>query len=641
MRIAYKHLLKFIEEKPSIDDISDKFFQLGHEHEISDDIFEMEITPNRGDCLSIIGLLRELSIFYKVNLDFDIFSDNLSSLDINFKNKAISACPTISFLRIDIQGEIMPYKGLLKDYFNDLDINKNNFFTDISNYIAYETGQPTHCYDARKIIDSFSLEMIEGNYNFETLMDQEIKLKGKNLVFLQDNNVINLAGVMGGKNTSCTLHTKSVLIECAFFNPEEIIGKSIKYDIKSDAAYKFERGVDPLCHEKVLRRFIKIVGNHAELKNIQIFNEKYQDYEQIEIPFDLNVINKILGISLNKNEYKNFILKLGFKIHNGFILIPSYRNDISSQNDIAEEIARIIGYNNIDSIKLKIPSNGSQILSKTFDEFEIRSLLIKKGFFEVINYPFVNDSEKGSIKVDNPLDSNKQFLRTSLQKSLLMNLTYNEKRQKDSVKLFEISDVYNQEVNNEIIQKRMIGIICSGRIEKNYLNFSKKINIDYLEGILSSIETKSKPFIISRDGLDSKSKSEIVYWEFELTMSPIGLAKNKSLPVKKISDFNFKKYKEISEYPFSSRDLSYSVKDEKKYYELQELLINYENSLIKEIFIFDFFNNKKNNEVKIGFRFIFQSNSSTVTESQVNEVMKKIINDSLLIDSVEIPGLSK
>ena len=535
----------------------------------------------------------------------------------------------------------MLYKGLLKDYFNDLDINKNNFFTDVSNYIAYETGQPTHCYDAEKILDSFSLEMIEGSHNFETLLDQEIKLKEKNLVFMQDGNVINLAGVMGGKNTSCSSHTKSVLIECAFFNPEEIIGKSIKYDIKSDAAYKFERGVDPLCHEKVLRRFIKIVENHAEIKNIQIFNGKYQDYEQIKIPFDLNIINRILGISLNKNEYENYILKLGFKIQNGFILIPSYRNDIISQSDIAEEIARIIGYNNIDSIKLKIPSNDSQILSKTFDEFEIRSLLVEKGFFEVINYPFVNNSEKGSIKVDNPLDSNKQFLRTSLQESLLMNLIYNEKRQKDSVKLFEISDVYNQEVNNEIMQKRIIGIICSGRIEKNYLNFSKKINKDYLEGILSNLNTKSKPFVISRDGLDSKSNSEIVYWEFELTSPPIELSKNKSVPIKKISDFNFTKYTEISEFPSSFRDLSYSVKDEKKYYELQELLINYENSLIKEIFIFDFFNNKKNNEVKIGFRFIFQSNSSTITESQVNEVMNEIINDSLLIGSVEIPGLSR
>ena len=150
----------------------------------------------------------------------------------------------------------MPYHGELKDYFDDLDVNKNNFFTDISNYISYETGQPTHCYDAQKINNSFSLVQNNNEHVFETVIDKKINLKGKNLVFVNnDSTVINLAGVMGGANTACTKDTRSVIIECATFNPEYIIGQSIKYDIKSDAAHKYERGVDPLSREMCLEGF--------------------------------------------------------------------------------------------------------------------------------------------------------------------------------------------------------------------------------------------------------------------------------------------------------------------------------------------------------------------------------------------------
>ena len=130
MKIAYEHLIKFIPSRPSIENISEKFFQLGHEHEIENNIFDMELTPNRGDCLSINGLLRDLSVFYEVTPNNDIYTDDIKSLDINFVNNSPEACPSISFLKIKIQGEVSAYKGIFQDYFDDLDVNKNNFFTD-------------------------------------------------------------------------------------------------------------------------------------------------------------------------------------------------------------------------------------------------------------------------------------------------------------------------------------------------------------------------------------------------------------------------------------------------------------------------------------------------------------------------------
>ena len=136
----------------------------------------------------------------------------------------------------------------------------------------------------------------------------------ENLVFLHgDNNtVVNLAGIMGGINSCCSKNTKSVLIECAYFNPEAIIGKTVKYDINSDAAHKFERGADPLCHEKVLRRFIKIVENHAHIKNIEILQRNYIEYNAKEIEFNEKQLNRILGTSIGKKEFEEYLFKTGF-----------------------------------------------------------------------------------------------------------------------------------------------------------------------------------------------------------------------------------------------------------------------------------------------------------------------------------------
>ena len=639
MKVAYKHLISYIPSKPNIDEVSERFFQLGHEHEIDDEIFDMELTPNRGDCLSVHGLVRDLAPFYKIDLTSDIYEKELKKLDIGFVNHAQEACSHISFLKIDIEGEIASYNGKFKEYFKDLGINKNNFFTDVSNYISYERGQPTHCYDAKKIGNLFSLEIIEEDKKFHTLLEKEIVIKGRNLVFLQDGKVINLAGVMGGKNTSCSTNTKSVIIECAHFNPEEIIGKSVKYDIKSDAAHKFERGVDPLCHEEVLRRFIKIVSDHANIKNVEIYKDNFVVYSPVKIPFDVNKISNILGISNDKKAFEEYLLKLGFGILDNTIIVPSYRNDVKNLNDIAEEIARVIGYNNIPTTSFKMPPANAVTDIKILEQ-NVKDFLIKNGFFEVVNNPFVNVEENHTIKVDNPLDSNRQYIRTNLESSLVENLLYNERRQQDSIKLFEISDVYS--IDRNLKNKKVLGIICSGRVGKNYLDFSKKINIKYVRNLIKELlpATNINLIEIDRKNLNTKSNNEIIYLELELN-SFNDLSPNFTSNQKRNSkDYNFIKYSPVSEFPSSSRDLSFSIKNIDKYYEIQEYLLAYKSDLIKEIFIFDFYNNQKNNEIKLGFRFIFQSTTSTITENEVNNVMEAIIKHTLSIDSVTIPGLS-
>ncbi len=637
MKIPYSHLIQRINGNPSIQDISNKLFQLGHEHEIENDIFDMDFTPNRGDCLSVNGILRDLSVFYSVNINQDIFQEEIPCLEIDFENLSKEACTHISFLKLEIEEIPSSYSGVLRDYFSDLSLNKNNFFTDVSNYLSYETGQPTHCYEAEKINGRISFAVInsDSDSEFETLIGKKINLNKENAVFTHDNKVINLAGVMGGKSTSCSVETKTVIIECAYFKPEAIIGKSVKYDIQSEAAHKFERGVDPECHDRILRRLIKIVSDEAIIKNMSTVSYKYLDQPLHQILIDVKKINQIIGIKISEDDYIGYLSKLGFDIDGLHINIPSYRSDIRTQNDLAEEVARVIGYNNIPTLPIKIPQNRSP--KTDIAEDKIRSFLLDHGFYEVINTPFVNIGKDNSIKVDNPLDSNRKYLRTNVMNSLIDNLLFNERRQKDSIKLFEISDIYSS--SNGISKERKLALIGSGRVGLNYEDFSSKIDKKYLTNIFKEI-LPNDVFdfkVISRDALDTKVKTEILGLEVDIDkFSKNILEYNEvSIPPK-----NFIKYMPISELPASYKDVSYSIKNDDKVKELQDLMLSFNYEILKKIFIFDYFKNEKKNEIKIGFRLIFQSDNETLSSGQIDVVLDDIISQSLKIDEIEIPGLN-
>lgn len=635
MKIPFNHLKNYCLDDVSIEEVSKSLFQLGHEHEIIEDIIDIEITPNRGDCLSVKGILRDLSAFHKIKFLPKKYEGELNKFNIDFENLDTDSCPRISFLKIDISNNISAYKNELKNYFDDLDVNKNNFFTDVSNYIMYETGQPTHCYDAKYLKDKIILSRIQKDTEFQTLLDSSIELNNQDLVFYNNERVINLAGVMGGKDTACSDNTRSVVVECAYFIPEVISGKSIKYDIKSDAAYRFERGVDSDCHEEVLRRFINIVSDHTNIKRLEFVSFDHKKFSKRKIKFNTTIINKILGTDISDIKYKQILENFSFSIKQESICIPSFRNDIETNNDLAEEVARFIGYNNISSQELSLPNKNFNEVNSV--EIKIKSLMTDYGYLEVINSPFVEEKKDKSLIVDNPLDSSKKFLRTNLKKSLIANLIFNERRQKDSIKLFEIADVYFLE-KNKIQRKRKIGIIASGRVDKNYKDFAKIIDINNITSFLDPyIKSIEKIGYLSRDNLDSKSKFPIIYYE-----ASIEDFNNKILNYeqKNYSTKVIKQYKEISEKPFSIRDLSYSLLNSKDLNDLQNVIFSQEHKILKDIFIFDFFVNKEKNEIKIGFRFTFQAKKHTVTDIEIDEVITEIIKNTISIESVTIPGLS-
>lgn len=636
MIISKKHLNEFFKNDISIEDMSALLFQLGHENEFKDNLIDLEITPNRGDCLSLRGIARELNVFHKAELDRDKFEEEIKDLKLNFSNRALDSCPKISFLHIEIDQEPNKYLPYLDNYFKDLTINKNNFFTDISNYLSYEIGQPTHCYDFLKVGERFELENLNKELKFITLAEDEILLNGTNLVFLKDNKPINLAGVMGGLSSACSKNTTSVLIECAYFNPEDIIGKSTKYDIKSDAAYKFERGTDPSLIEYTLRRFIKVVQDHVPIKEVKIFSQDNLKSEEKFIKYDLKKIQNIIGINIEKKESDEYLKKLGFSVTANEIYIPSHRHDIYSHNDIAEEIARIIGYNSLPTKQISLPKKACE--NKLHLEDKIRSFFVNKGFFEVINFPFSEESNDESVFIDNPLDSNRRFFRSSITKSLISNALYNERRQQDSIKLFEISDIYSFDNQIKKVKKeKRLAVLVSGKKDMNFRDFNILMDKKYLEDIFKDLKEnlKFEVYEIKRNSLQSKLKHPL--YSFEIKIEELDQIFGE-FSLDKLPFIKNTNYVPISEYPMIKRDLSFQVKNSKDINSLISCIEAYDNIFLRKSFMFDFFHNKKNNFFKLGFRFIFQSNEKTLTDVEIDSVIDDIVESSLIIGDINIPG---
>ena len=626
MKIHYEDLLRFLISKEPIKNISEKLFQLGHEHEISNNIFDLELTANRGDCLSVYGLARDLNTFYGLKNDLGIYNGEIPNMSFNFKNTSPENCPNITFLRIEIDKKVSSekYSDYMENYFKNMGINKNNFFTDISNYLSYEIGQPSHCYNGEIIRDGITFSNEHCKESFQTLLDKEVILDGKVCIFKHNDRIVNIAGVMGDKSSSCNEETLTALVEFANFKPEAIIGKALKYNLHSEAARKFERGVDPLMQDLALRRFIKITEDHADIKSLEVFSYGRDTYKSRYIPFNPTSINKILGTNIDKTEIEDRLKDLYFKF-NETIEIPSFRNDIISENDLAEEVARSIGYNNIKQEETTIPK--FNLSSKASKYYKVKEKLFRNGFYEVINFPFARERQDISIEIDNPLDSNKKYLRSNLKNSLIDNLIYNERRQKDSIKLFEISDIYTKDNNTET----KLGIIATGRQGYNYRDFSNKISKLSLDHIFKDYGIEFNE--ISRSDLDTKRKEKIFYAEIEISKYS-----DKSENFYK-SHSNFKKYQKISDFPSSVRDFSFSVTNFSKLDDIYSHIDSYKHENLKNAFIFDFFKNDKTKEIKLGYRFIFQSKDKTLSEEQISKITDEILKPILSMKGVSIPGM--
>jgi phenylalanyl-tRNA synthetase beta chain len=455
-------------------------------------IFELKVTPNRADCLSHIGLARELSTLLDRPVKFPKTNLNEAGKNIDdwiqVKINDSEACPRYCG-RLISGVKVGQSPSWLKKSLESIGLNSVNNVVDITNFVLFEYGQPLHAFDYAEIKNSqIVIEKANNNEEFKTLDGTQIKLSDQDLVIRDGVRAVALAGVVGGQNSGVSEETKDIFIESAFFKANGVRKTSRAHGIETDACYRFSRGVDPEQTLKAMDRaaqlMIEVAGGILQKGHIDIYPEPHKA-QTIEI--DPQYVSDRLGFSVDKNKFTNWMIRLGCKVKEsakGFLVTcPTYRWDLQIKEDLVEEFARLHGY---DSIIEKLPILNSEPTPHVYSfEFANKTaqLLSGMGLNQCVNYAFIskdqikqiwNEPELSTklgltmgetpIELLNPLSEELSIMRESLLPSLIKNLVFNHNHGNLFGQIFEIAPSHFKS-GNEFKEQNRLALAFWGQAE--------------------------------------------------------------------------------------------------------------------------------------------------------------------------------
>lgn len=418
-----------------------------------DDVsIDVDLTPNRGDCLSIAGLAREVGVLSKMPVqgpsieDVDAVIDDRPAIDVQSQE----ACPRYVGRLINDVDLASPTPVWMVEKLRRSGIRSIDAIVDITNYVLLELGQPMHAFDAGLIDGGIVVRHATAGEALVLLDGQEVNLSDDTLVIADHNKALAIAGVMGGEHSGVNANTKNILLEAAFFNPITIAGKARSYGLHTDSSHRFERGVDYELAPKAMARATQLVldicgGKPGPVVEV-CSSEHLPTPARIELTSDH--IKRMLSLDMARDEVTDILQRLGLGVEptdrGWHVIAPSYRFDMSISADLVEELARIYGYNNLP---VRTPSSALP-LAKAPEQYlpasELRRVLMARGYQEAITYSFVEPELQETIEPDlkgisllNPISSDMSIMRTSLWAGLLNAASYNLNRQQSRVRLFE------------------------------------------------------------------------------------------------------------------------------------------------------------------------------------------------------------
>ena len=473
-------------EELGLEESSDGLLELHKNASVGEDIrsslklddtsIELDLTPNRGDCLGMIGLAREVGVIARQDVTPLDFPAPIESIIDNFEVRitAKDACPrylgrVIKNINLNSESPLW-----MKEKLRRSGLRSIAPVVDVTNYVLMELGQPMHAFDLEKLEGNIDVRFAKQNEKLELLDGKEIELTPETLLITDASKPIAMAGIMGGMATAVSDQTQHVFLECAFFAPLAVAGKARSYGMHTDASHRYERGVDYQLQRTAMQRatqlLLDICGGEAGPITEAIGNLP----EPIEVSLKHSSISSLLGIQMDKKEVRDILGRLGFGLSADDgevlrVLVPSYRFDVSIEADLIEELARIYGYNNLP----QTGGLGNQSLSSTPESHielgQIRQQLVALGYQEVVTYSFIEPSlaetlfpDQPRVSLQNPISADMAVMRTSILPGLLSTLKYNENRQTERIRIFESGLVF-QSSGEEIKQTAMLSGLVSGR----------------------------------------------------------------------------------------------------------------------------------------------------------------------------------
>lgn len=636
---------------------------------LNDVILDIAITPNRPDALSHIGVARDLSALFNLELKIpsikliESAKESSSAAEIIIEDK--KNCPRYSS-RIILNVDIKESPEWLKNRLTKIGLRPINNVVDVTNYVMYECGQPLHAFDldrleGKKII----VRSTDVESKFVTLDSKERDLPKNTLLICDAAKPIAIAGVMGGENSEINSATKNILIESAYFNPSSIRRTSRLLGLSTDASYRFERTTNfdqtVWASERAAQLISELGGGEILKHSIDIYPVNIQ-LNQVKLRF--NQVKRILGFDIASNRINEIILKLGFKILNENseslqLLVPAFRPDIEREIDVIEEIARINGYDNIPT-ETKISFSFKKNIDQTFFSDSIRNVCTSLGLFEMINNPLQSEKVAGitgqKIKVLNPQNLDMEFLRTSLLPGALTIVGKNNNLGEKDLALFEIGDVFNlgegkNSINSfeDFTESQRLLILLSGRNSlKEWYSDEDFFDLYSLKGLVDSFLVKFSLDNVLND-VYYASGNEIFDLFIGKTiknnqigsggrvrkniLKQFGIAQNVfafEFDIEQLKHINAdnKKYSEPLKYPKVVRDFAFILDDSITYEQLRKFIQSKSSELLKSVKLFDVFSNKSLGENKrsLAIQLEYYSIERTLTDEEVEKEWSQLIN---------------
>ena len=621
----------------------------------TDTLWEIGVTPNRGDCMSHLGIARELSNYFNLTL-----KENSQTLKSNIENVIkvnsgkIKACN--SYQSIEIENFTLSDSNLNIRYrLSSIGVRVINNVVDYTNYVLHDIGQPLHAFDRDKLFGTISVRFAKHNENLKTLDEQVRKLTSEDLIITDNDKPIALAGVMGGYDTEVTDTTTNLLIESAYFDKVSIMKTSRRLNLISDASIRFERGIDFNLQKQGLQRLVNLFENDQEINYSSIIDSSKNGISYDSISFDKNEIEQILGVELDDNFIKNTLIKLQIESEISDKKIkfksPSWRYDLERPIDLIEELAKHYGFNNFEST-LPIGNN----LNSTGDYWDKRIYLSEKlsstNFYEIQTLSFTDSlsnelftPEKKSVSVINPIDQTQENLRTNLLTSLINTYKFNFESNGKTHRYYEINNVYDDSKHKKFKmipnQEYSLGLLIpENETVEDRKGKTKTNNINTLANVIKNLFPSSELKHLTRPGfhknysylikLDNKILGFMGKLSYKIQSE---LELHDSLYIAQINteNFNFDQlkafaYKPLSAYPFIKFDLSFSVPND---FQASDLINCIESTLSdneNNISIFDNFTNEKTRN--LGIRIVTRSYEKTYTETESTEILEMIVKEA-------------
>ncbi|MGE3318784.1 MAG: phenylalanine--tRNA ligase subunit beta [Candidatus Berkiella sp.] len=670
MKFSEKWLREWVNPSVSTEELCEQLTMAGLEVDslektANDALIEVDLTPNRGDCLSVWGIAREVAALNKLNVTPHKVAATKSLLDEAFDViiEAQPECPRyVGRLIHNIRKNAKSPEWLV-ERLTGSGINTIHPVVDILNYVMLEYGQPMHAFDADKLSAPIMVRLAKKNESITLLDEQKITLQPDTLVIADQKAAHAIAGVMGGLHSAVSETTSNLFLESALFSAEKIAGKARRYGLHTDSSFRFERGVDPLLQVQAMERATQLIveicgGIPGTLNEVQHAEHLPK---QAKIILHHSRVQKMLGESIAPETVKEMLHRLGCKIMEGSnksddkqweVIPPSYRYDLTSEIDLVEEVVRVIGYNNVPTHSPMAHLEFIKMPEAQVSKQRIKRALVDLGYQEVITYSFVDDNlqkqlfpDDAALPLLNPISAEMGVMRLSLWPGLLNTLIYNQNRQQNRLKLFEMGMCFHPRKEG-LEQANYIGGLISGSVTNENWDgkprvadfFDAKLPIEHLWQLLG--HTEKLTFVPAQNSACHPGQCARI----ENKGKPIGIMGRLhpkiqkalgidsavylfELDLKSISEAPKVQFERPSKFPEIRRDIAVIVDDKVLSSDLINNVRKSADSVVREVTIFDVYTGKgiDSGRKSIAIGLILQHPSRTLVDQEVDDIVHTIV----------------